>query len=99
MKRLFSVLMLAVVATVAFAFTTPTFDNPYKLVGTDWLPGIGDGCSGEADPCQFTSSHALNETQRAQAAAQINGDQTQFVTVTIAGVPTQVEITDISLLP
>lgn len=77
MKRLFSVLMVAAIATFTFAFTTPksaTFDSPYKLVGSVWQDGIGAGCSGNVTPCQFTSSVPLTEAQRAEAAGLIGND-------------------------
>ena len=79
MKRLFSVLMVAAIATFTFAFTTPkasAFDNPYKLVEGDWVEGTGAGCSGDETPCQFTSDIPLTEEQRAEAAALIGSNDT-----------------------
>jgi len=60
MKRLFSVLMVAVVATVAFAFTTPkssALDTyTYHLEGSSWEIGEGD-CEGGDETCQFTFTY------------------------------------------
>lgn len=59
MKRLFSVFMLAVVATVAFAFTTPksaAFATTFHFDGSAWVVGEGDNCPGTAAPCEITTS-------------------------------------------
>lgn len=56
MKKLFSVLMVAVVATLAFAFTTPkAFDDvTYHLEGGVWVENEGDGCASTGNPCDIT---------------------------------------------
>lgn len=102
MKRLFSVFMLAAIATLTFAFTTPksdaAFATTYYWDGNSWEVGEADSCPGSTQACQFTAGVALNSQQLLEAASQITANPSR-TTVTVTGIAQPVSVSDISLRP
>jgi hypothetical protein len=92
MKRLFSVLMLAVVATLTFAFTTPSaskssaFAQAYHFdasLGT-WEQGAGAGCGQAGTACQYISDINLSGADFAAVQTAI-GTSTANKSVSLSG--------------
>lgn len=69
-KSLFSFLMVAMVATVTFAFS-PLVDAIYNYTGSAWEAGPGENCGGSAALCQisFDQTHV---PYRAKIFSQIS---------------------------
>lgn len=100
MKKLFSVLAIAMVAFAAFAFTPKgeAFAEIYHFdtfTGT-WVEGGGGSCPGSAQACRYTSNIALDATQRAEVAGLI-GSNTTARTITTSFGP--VDVSGIALRP
>lgn len=74
MKRLFSVMMLAVVATLTFAFTTPKSStlagDTYHLSGGQWVLGPGSNCNFSAALCEFTTVQDVDDAALVDIASQ-----------------------------
>lgn len=85
MKRLFSVLMVAAIATFTFAFTTPkaAFNDPFHLEGSTWFEGSGDGCSDDGAACEIeTSTSGVDAAAIPAIMAQDPGGVSFFTTTT-----------------
>lgn len=93
MKRLFSVFMLAVVATVAFAFTTPKEDSNafatlyrFDKATSQWVSGSSPvDCNGSAFYCEISFAD-----QYAQYSSQILA---QLGTSIPTGAPASINVT------
>lgn len=101
MKRLFSLFMLATIATLTFAFTTPKSSAfaetwHFDTFTQTWVQGGGGSCSGSIQACQFVSSLALTAGDVSTVISAI-GSSTANRNVAVSGGTTA--ITAVALRP
>lgn len=87
MKRVFSILTIAMVTVVAFAYTIPksAFAQTYHFnrALNQWQQDPGDSCPGNVSLCEYTSNVSLTVAQRATVASKISGNSNQTVFIDI----------------